>query len=308
VKLFSEFFQDDPKNAPAMGSFHVLLDLGSEEHRDQSQRVVLKAQVAMIKGGRPPEMKMILKSDPRKFLSVFFCITALGFSIRASAKDEKSSQLLTTVLENIHEKENVLHMLAAAGASLESLGVISKDLDKRMPKGTKIPQLSLKNDEIQIAGKRTGLIIVSYEPFKITIEKRTWTVNPDKTADVNYLDLTRFIETKPKSAAMARLLLPQALAQFGSLYSGALSGALIGAVAGGCIGVATGNDPLSSAIAGGGLGMVFGGAAGAINQNNQSYAPCGRNILGAPLACPYQYQYQYPYAPPAPYILPATVR
>ena len=249
---------------------------------------------------------MILKSIFCRFLSVIFCITSLGFSIRASANDEKSRQLLTTVFENIHEKENVLHMLAAAGASLESLGVISKDLDKRMPKGTEIPKLSLKNDEIQIAGKGTGLVIASYDPFKIKIEKRTWTVNPDKTTDVNYLDLTRFIETKPKSAGVARLLLPNALAQFGTLYSGALSGAIIGAVAGGCIGAATGADPLSSAIAGGGLGMVFGGAVGATNQNNQLYAPCGRNILGAPLACPYQYQ--YPYAPPGAHILPGTVR
>ena len=260
-----------------------------------------------------------LRGDSLSIWAVFlslFVLNSMAFAESSTAKKElsaqaeKSRKVLMVVLENIHSKDNVIHLIGNAGLSIEAFNVIGSDLEKRLPKDAKIPKMVLKDDEIQIDGKATGLKLISYEPLKMKIQKRTWAFDPDKTPDVNYLDFTRFLEVKAKSNAMIRLFFPQAQAQFSDLFSGALSGTVIGALAGGVIGSITGMDTFSSMLGGGMLGMIVGGTVGANNQNSIYSAPCGRNIMGVPLACPagYPYQYQYQYTAPLIPVAPGMVR
>lgn len=193
---------------------------------------------------------------------------------QASAKptDEeisKSRVLMKEILEALRSKQEISNLLVNSGVSTEAMQVIEKDLEKRIPAETVLPKMTLKQDQIFVDGKATGVRIVSYSPLKISYNKRHWTMSDRKSTEENYATLATFFEQRQIGSNISFLLFPRAHAGlFGNALSGALSGGIIAGLVGCGIAWATGGSYLGWGLGLGAGGALVGGIAG---HNNYMY-------------------------------------
>ena len=172
--------------------------------------------------------------------------------------------------EFMKSRKDVVNLMKASQVSDESVRFIEADLQKRANKKDVIPAMTIKNDEIFLDDKASGIVIVSYSPLRVKYQGRTWSARSNMTPDQNYKSFTRFIE-KPQSFSLLPLFVPGAHAFFGfnSLGNGMLSGLSIGALGGGLISWLSGGSIWNGVLWGGLLGTGVGGAYGWSNGDKR---------------------------------------
>lgn len=122
----------------------------------------------------------------------------------------KQNILLEEILKKTTSADQALWWAAAAGADRESLRALYQDLKSKESKS--FPQLSLKENELNLNNQATGIWIDPKPPLRIAYQGVSWNYDAKKSLRENYFSLNKFLSSK-KVSLRSRILLPEAQAE-----------------------------------------------------------------------------------------------
>lgn len=132
---------------------------------------------------------------PALLSAMLFLFASQAFA----ANPERVKLVVNAVIESAHDTRVLLTFAALSGASIDTLRILKKLAPS---KGTKF---SIDENVIRENGKTTGMKIISYSPFNISANGKTWSYDHKRSIDENAEALQAFRGAGSKSGRLSLL-------------------------------------------------------------------------------------------------------
>jgi len=134
---------------------------------------------------------------------------ALGFTPVIYAKEDKSAivhrdsvefkkNLAEVIFESTKSIQQISVLLRLAGASDEAVRKIQSKMTSKIGNSTTLPKLQLKDGQVLVEGKNSGIKVTSYSPLELSYRGKNWRFNYNAAPDKNFEDLLIFFGNSRK--------------------------------------------------------------------------------------------------------------